>query len=50
MKLVYNGEKDSRMFKDMIGKTIEEIMAEDSAVVWLDSDLMGCSGTNKQFG
>lgn len=50
MKLVYNGEKDSRMFKDMIGRTIEEIMAEDPAVVWLDSDLMGCSGTNKQFG
>lgn len=50
MKLVYNGEKDSRMFKDMIGKTIEEVMADDPAVVWLDSDLMGCSGTNKQFG
>lgn len=50
MKLVYNGEKDSRMFKDMIGKVIEELMEEDPAVVWLDSDLMGCSGTNKQFG
>ena len=50
MKLVYNGEKDTRMFKDMIGKTIEEVMAEDPAVVWLDADLMGCSGTAKQMG
>ena len=47
MKIVYNGEKDSRQFKNVIGETVEALLKEDDKVVWLDADLMGCSGTNK---
>ena len=47
MKIVYNGEKDSRQFKNVIGETVEALLGEDEKVVWLDADLMGCSGTNK---
>ena len=50
MKIVYNGQKDTRQFKNMIGETIEKIMQSDDKVVWLDADLMGCSGTAKQLG
>lgn len=50
MKIVYTGEKDSRQFKAVIGETIEALMKEDDKVVWLDADLMGCSGTNKGTG
>ena len=47
MKIVYNGEKDSRQLKNVIGETVEALLGEDEKVVWLDADLMGCSGTNK---
>lgn len=49
MKIVYNGKADSCMFKEMIGQTVDEIMKQDDRVIWLDADLMGCSGTVKQF-
>ena len=47
MKIVYNGEKDSRQFKSVIGETVEALLNEDNKGVWLDADRMGCSGTNK---
>ena len=50
MKIVYNGEKDKRQFKNVIGETIEALMKEDEKVVWLDADLMNCSGTAKGTG
>lgn len=50
MKIVYNGQKDTRLFKDTIGATIEKIMESDDKVIWLDADLMNCSGTAKQLG
>ncbi len=50
MEIVYNGEKDSRMFNAVIGGTIDALMKEDEKVVWLDADLMGCSGTAKGQG
>ena len=50
MQIVYNGVKDTRQFKSVIPATIKELMAEDPDVVWLDADLMSCSGTNKEFG
>ena len=50
MNIVYNGEKDKRAFKDVIGQTVDALMKEDEKVVWLDADLMGCSGTNKGEG
>ena len=50
MKIVYNGEQDSRQFKNVIGETVEALLNEDEKVVWLDADLMGCSGTIKLYG
>ena len=50
MEIVYNGTKDTRMFSAAIGATIDELMKEDEKVVWLDADLMGCSGTAKGQG
>lgn len=49
-EIIYNGQKDERQFKSVIGETVEAIMKEDEKVVWLDADLMGCSGTNKGKG
>lgn len=50
MNIVYTGENDSRAFKNVIGETVEALMKEDDKVVWLDADLMSCSGTNKGTG
>ena len=50
MKIVYNGEKDTRQFKNVIGETVEKLLEEDEKVVWLDADLMGCSGTKGMYG
>lgn len=50
MNIVYNGTKDTRMFNATIGVTMEELMKEDDKVVWLDADLMSCSGTAKGTG
>ena len=50
MKIVYNGEKDSRQFKNVIGETVADLLKEDEKVVWLDADLMGCSGTKGLYG
>ena len=50
MEIVYNGTKDTRMFNATIGVTMEELMKEDEKVVWLDADLMSCSGTAKGTG
>lgn len=50
MKIVYNGEKDSRQFKNVIGETVAALLKEDDKVVWLDADLMGCSGTKGLYG
>ena len=45
MEIVYNGNQDSRLYKAVIGETIDALMKEDEKVVWLDADLRGCSGT-----
>ena len=50
MNIVYNGNKDSRLYNAMIFQTIDELMKEDDKVVWLDADLMSCSGTAKGQG
>ena len=47
MNIVYNGEMDSRAFKDVLGATIPRLAAEDADVVYLDADLMSCIGTAK---
>jgi len=47
MEIVYNGQKDPRNFKDIIGATMGQLLKEDPDVAWLDADLMSCSSTNK---
>ena len=47
MKIVYNGEMDPRLCKDVLGATIAEIVENDPNAIFLDADLMSCSGTLK---
>ena len=46
-KIRYNGENDSRMFKDILGEQIQALAQADKDVVYLDADLMSCIGTAK---
>jgi Transketolase, C-terminal subunit len=47
MKVVYNGEMDSRAFKDILSKEIPALADKDPDVIYLDADLMSCIGTSK---
>ena len=47
MKIVYNGEMDPRLCKDVLGATIADIVDNDPDAIFLDADLMSCSGTLK---
>lgn len=47
MKIVYTGEKDSRLFKEVLGQTIGSLLESDPQVLYLDADLMNCIGTAK---
>ena len=47
MSVVYNGEKDALLAKDVLGKTIPEICESDDKAIYLDADLMNCIGTLK---
>ena len=42
MKIVYNGEMNPQMCRDVLGETIQSLAAKDSNVIYLDSDLMSC--------
>ena len=46
-QIVYNGEMDPRLCKDVLGATIADICAKDPDAIFLDADLMSCSGTLK---
>ena len=50
MNIVYTGEKDTRLFKDVLGQTIGRLLQEDEKVLYLDADLMNCIGTSKLPG
>ncbi len=47
MNTIYNGTPDSRLYKEVLGKTIGELLEADEKVVYLDADLMSCIGTAK---
>ncbi len=47
MKIVYTGELDKRLCKEVLGATIEKIVTEDPEAIYLDADLMSCAGTLK---
>lgn len=44
-KIVEKIEKDTRMVRDGFKEALDEIMAEDESVCYLDADLMSCLGT-----
>jgi transketolase len=45
MAIIYDGSLDKEVYKNVFGKTIEEIADNDSKVVYLDADLMNSFGT-----
>lgn len=45
VKIVYDGSMDPRAFKDVLGQTVANLLDTDSDVIFLDADLMSCSGT-----
>lgn len=42
MQTVYNGSPDSRLYKDMLGKILADLLENDPQVCYLDADLMNC--------
>lgn len=42
MKIVYNGEMNPRLCRDVLGETIQALAEKDSRVIYLDADLMSC--------
>ena len=47
MKTIYNGTPDSRLYKNVLGETIAELLETDPKVCYLDADLMSCISTAK---
>ena len=47
MNLIYTGQKDDRLYKNVLGQTIADILEHDERSVYLDADLMSCIGTAK---
>ncbi|MBQ6359085.1 MAG: transketolase family protein, partial [Clostridia bacterium] len=47
MKIVYNGEMDKRLCKEVLGETIPAILESDPDTIYLDAELMSCIGTLK---
>ncbi len=47
VKLIGKHEKDSRACRDAMALTLNELMAEDKSIVYVDCDLMGCVNTKQ---
>ena len=47
MNIVYNGQPDTRLYKNILGEIIGKLLFEDEKAVYLDADLMSCIGTSK---
>ena len=45
VKLIGKHEKDSRACRDGLALTLNELMAEDKSICYVDCDLMGCVNT-----
>lgn len=45
MKMIYNGEQDTRLYKKVLGEIIEKLLREDENVIYFDADLSNCIGT-----
>ena len=47
MKVVYTGEMDPRLCKNVLGETVPALAEKDPDIIYLDADLMSCIGTAK---
>ena len=47
VKLIGKHEKDSRACRDGLALTLNELMAEDKSIVYVDCDLCGCINTKQ---
>lgn len=47
MKTIYNGTPDSRLYKNVLGEIMAELLENDPQVCYLDADLMSCISTAK---
>lgn len=47
ISIVYDGSKDPRTFKEVIGGTIISLLDSDPSVIYVDADLMSTIGTYK---
>ena len=47
VKLIGKHEKDSRACRDGLALTLNELMAKDKSIVYVDCDLMGCINTKQ---
>ena len=47
VKLIGKHEKDSRACRDAIALTLNEMMAQDKSICYIDCDLMGCINTKQ---
>ncbi|WP_297980855.1 transketolase C-terminal domain-containing protein [uncultured Oscillibacter sp.] len=47
VKLIGKHEKDSRACRDGLALTLNELMAQDKSIVYVDCDLMGCINTKQ---
>ena len=47
VKLIGKHEKDSRACRDGLALTLDEMMAQDKSICYVDCDLMGCINTGK---
>ena len=45
VKLIGEHKKDSRACRDGLALTLNEMMAEDKSICYVDCDLMGCINT-----
>ncbi len=49
VKLIGKHEKDSRACRDGLALTLDEMMAQDKSICYVDCDLMGCINTGNFF-
>ena len=47
VKLIGKHEKDSRACRDALALTLDEMMAEDKSICYVDCDLMSCINTKR---
>ena len=47
VKLIGKHEKDSRACRDGLALTLDEMMAQDKSICYVDCDLMGCINTKQ---